>query len=104
MRRYYFDGLQRYSLRLEHAGYSGGKERVRYTFKRTNERTPIFTGDDFLCSPMDDGESLAAAKSLMGFLTLRSGDTDDDYFADYTPEQLVFAAHEAEMLSANYDF
>jgi hypothetical protein len=104
MRRYYFEGNgRRYSLAIEHVGNVASdwtvKAAVQYTFKRTNERTPIFTGDDFRCSPMYDPESRDAAMSLMGFLTLQPGDTDDDYFDSYTPEQLEFARYEAEELA-----
>ena len=48
----------------------------------------IFTGDDFRPSPCHADATLRA---LLGFLTLRPGDTDADYFADYTPAQLAFA-------------
>ncbi len=35
----------------------------------------------------------------MGFLTLRPGDTDPDYFEDYTPEQHAYCDAHAEALS-----
>jgi hypothetical protein len=40
-----------------------------------------------------------AVKSVMGWLTLRPGDTDEDYFAGYTPDQISFCESHAEMLS-----
>lgn len=51
----------------------------------------VFSGEDFGCAghvPIDSDKCLA---SLMSFLTLRPGDTDYDYFAGYSREQLEFA-------------
>ncbi len=61
--------------------------------------TVLFEGEDFCCAPSYaiDGDQCIA--SLMGFLTLRPGDTDREYFADYTPEQLEYCSHHAESLS-----
>jgi len=59
----------------------------------------LFQGEDFACSPCYAIDSDDAVKSLMGFLTLRPGDTDADYFAHYTPAQTKFAAEHAEALS-----
>lgn len=61
--------------------------------------TVLFEGEDLGCSPMhaiDSDESVAA---LMGFLTLRPGDTDAEYFENYTPEQMEFCQQHAESLS-----
>jgi len=52
--------------------------------------TVLFSGNDLGCSPMHEPESKANAIALLGFLTLQDGDTDDDYFADYTPAQLAW--------------
>jgi hypothetical protein len=60
----------------------------------------IFEGSDFSGSPMHADDSDATIASLLGFLTLRPGDTDRDYFEAYTPEQLEFCEQHAETLSA----
>lgn len=39
-----------------------------------------------------------AARDLMGFLTQQEHDVDDEYFADYTPEQLAWRDECAEDL------
>jgi hypothetical protein len=44
-------------------------------------------------------DSDKAVGSLMGFLTLRPGDTDSEYFESYTPEQMHFAETHAEALA-----
>jgi len=74
-----------------------GRSILGYAFGREGE-APIFVGDDF--SPpagvaIDSDDTL---RSLLGFLTLRPGDTDADYFAEYTDAQLAFADGEAEAL------
>lgn len=60
--------------------------------------TVIFKGDDFGCSPMHAIDSDESLRALLGFLTLRPGDTDEEYFANYTRRQRAFAQDEAEAL------
>ena len=63
----------------------------------------LFTGDDFGPSPMHADDSDATLRGLLGFLTLRPGDTDAEYFDDYNPAQLAFAASDAcELLAFIY--
>lgn len=77
-----------------------GKTILRYAFKRVGDRKPIFAGEDFACSPMHAIDSDACYNALMGFLTLRLGDTDAEYFDGYTPEQIAWRdSGEAEELS-----
>jgi hypothetical protein len=59
----------------------------------------LFEGSDFHCSPLHAIDSNETVAALMGFLTLRKGDTDVEYFADYTPEQLGYSEEYAETLS-----
>lgn len=78
-----------------------GKNVVGY---RLNQIEPdgktetLFLGEDFCCSPTHCIDSDSAVESLMGFLTLRKGDTDDDYFKDYTAKQLEYSEQHAEAL------
>ncbi len=60
----------------------------------------LFEGEDFGCSPLHAIDSDAAVASLMAFLTLRPGDTDAEYFEDYTPAQLAYCSEHAEALSS----
>lgn len=46
---------------------------------------------------IDSDESI---RSVLSFLTLSPGDTDEEYFSDYTEEQRAFAEEEAPYLSA----
>lgn len=60
----------------------------------------LFEGTDFRPSPMFDEVSREAAVGLLAFLTLRPGDTDDEYFEKYSEEQMAWArSSECEYLS-----
>jgi hypothetical protein len=59
----------------------------------------IFRGEDFSASPCHAIDSEECVRALLGFLSLRPGDTDDSYFEEYTPEQMAFAQAHGEMLS-----
>lgn len=63
------------------------------------KRSLLFTGNNYGVSPLHGHDSDQAVEGLMGFLTLRPGDTDPDHFADYQPHQLAFAAAHAETLA-----
>lgn len=77
---------------------SDGKSILGYTFTG-KDGIPLFDGEDFHCAPLDAIDSDETVRSLLGFLTLRPGDTDREYFEDYTPEQMAFAQGDAEGLS-----
>lgn len=58
----------------------------------------VFAGEDFHCSPLHATDSDETMKAIMDFVTLKPGDTDDDYFKDYTQEQLDFVEQYADAL------
>jgi hypothetical protein len=78
---------------------SMGKYKVGYQFYKADTGEVIFSGEDFCCSPLHAIDSNECLRSLMTFITLRPGDTDKEYFENYTPEQMEFAENEAEYLS-----
>ena len=82
---------------------SRGQCYLSYTLKiRPSKGVPttvLFEGSDFAGSPLHSDDSDATVATLMGFLTLKPGDTDADYFKDYTPEQLDFCRQHAESLA-----
>ena len=84
--------------------YTGSRPKLGY--KLFSGGTLIFQGEDFGPSPMHAIDSDAAAFALLGFLTLKPGDTDREYFQDYTPAQLEWCqSAEAERISrAVYEF
>jgi hypothetical protein len=58
----------------------------------------LFDGEDFVPSPLYAIDSDDTVEAIMGFLTLRPGDTDADYFEPYTPAQLNYCDQHAEAL------
>lgn len=80
-----------------------GQSYISYRLtQREPRRSPviIFDADDFAGSPMHADDSDATVRSLLGFLTLRPGDTNREYFANYTPAQTAFCDDYAETLGA----
>lgn len=59
----------------------------------------LFEGEDFCCSPCHAVDSNETIEQIMGFLTLRPGDTDSEYFDNYTPRQMEFCEQYAEYLA-----
>jgi len=74
-----------------------GKSILGYQLKGPDGRV-LFEGEDFGNSPMNAVDSDDTLRALLGFLTLKPGDTDAEYFANYTPEQMAFARGPAEQL------
>lgn len=79
--------------------YYGDGEEEPYVRKRVT----LFEGEDYGCSPMHSIDGDASVEGLMSFLCLRPGDTDAEYFANYTPQQMEFAEQYAEALHAEVD-
>lgn len=67
--------------------------------KRLNDNEPVFAAADFHCSPLHCTDSDACIGALLSFLSLKPGDTDKEYFDDYTPEQMAWCLERAETLS-----
>jgi hypothetical protein len=63
----------------------------------------LFAGMDFGVPPIHSIDGPEPVQALMNFLCLRPGDTDDNYFDDYTEAQLDFARSHAEALAAEVD-
>lgn len=74
-----------------------GKCRLAYEFYEKGEL--IFKGSDFCCSPQFAIDSDSCVGALLGFLSLRPGDTDAEYFKDYTERQMTFAEECGEDLT-----
>lgn len=75
-----------------------GKSRLAYRLVDPQNEI-IFSGRDFFCSPMDCVDSDGALRSILRFLTMQDGDTDDEYFEKYTKKQLEWRDEYAEDLS-----
>lgn len=76
-----------------------------YRLSMTDGRSKmvLFNGEDFGCPAiMTQGDSIdsdSTLANLMGFLTLKPGDTEADYFKYYTPTQLRYCEQHAEALN-----
>ena len=89
-----FDGPDHtYTLRMfatERTDWRG-QTVIAYEFTREGDESPLFEGADFAGSPLHSDDADESMLDLMGFLTLRPGDTDSEYFDSYTADQLEFA-------------
>jgi hypothetical protein len=83
------------------ARFDTGQHKIGYrlTMIDGRKRTVLFEAEDCGVAPSDAIDSDSAIEGCMGFLTLRPGDTDADYFEGYTETQLDFCASHAEALS-----
>lgn len=90
--------LRMWDARGSHGMYEG-KWKIAYLLTENGPKIKevLFEGSDFRCPHAIDSDE--CVKGLMGFLTLRPGDTDEDYFRSYTPRQMSFAEQHAEALS-----
>lgn len=74
-----------------------GASRLAYMFYC--EGKLIFQGEDYHCSPLASVDGDRSVSGLLTFLSLKPGDTDREYFQDYTEEQMDFAREHGEELS-----
>jgi len=79
--------------------YSTGQEKIGYAFWEPGIEEPLFIGEDYGCSPCDCVDSNECLRGIMSFLTLRKGDTDKEYFDNYTERQLAWSEEHAEEMS-----
>jgi hypothetical protein len=86
-----------FGLDLYYAGTGWGRVRLAYEFRDRGEA--LFVGDDFYPSPLHSYDGDEAVAALLGFLALRPGDTDREYFAKYNDRQLAWVDERAEALS-----
>jgi hypothetical protein len=86
-----------FRLDLLYAGTGWGRPRLAYELRDRGEL--IFAGDDFYPSPLYAYDGDEAVAALLGFLSLRRGDTDRQCFDRYTNRQLAWAYERAEALA-----
>jgi len=73
--------------------YVNNSNKVKYELRL--EDTTIFEGSDYKPSPLCKEGPLSkySAAELLDILFLKPGDTDAEYFEDYTKEQLDFVTN-----------
>ena len=74
-----------------------GKDLLAYQF--FHDDSLIFEGHDYCCSSLHSIDGDDSVAGLLAFLSLQPGDTDRDYFDDYSERQLAFAKEHGETLS-----
>ncbi len=96
------DGAEGFRLELyDTCQTAWGKSRLAYQFFHGEEQ--IFEGDDFGASPLHSIDGPETVKGLLTFLSLKPGDTDEEYFDSYTPRQLEWCQAHGETLSLYAD-
>lgn len=87
----------RFSLTTWDTGQrSNGRPLLQY--RLCMDGKPLFQGSDYSPSPLTCIDSDESLFELLVFLTLRPGDTDPEYFENYTPDQMAFCDAHAEAL------
>lgn len=81
-----------FALLLLDSFWRNGRDVVPYILFDMTTKEIIFDGNDFAPAPAYAVDGNEAVAGLIGFLTIQAGDTDAEYFKDYTPRQLEFAA------------
>ena len=109
MRKHKFEtreGTYTVTLKETEGRMKTGQIRTEYKLTAPDGKV-IFAGNDLGCSPMHKPESKANAIALLSFLTVKTDDVDEDYFKDYTPEQIEwrdFSKAIDDLNMAVYDF
>lgn len=96
LRHVAFDGY-RLATWDTHERCSTGQWRLAYAMWDRDGKL-LFHGRDYGCAPSDSIDSDESLRGLLGFLLLRPGDTDSEYFSKYSERQLDFARNDAENL------
>lgn len=73
--------------------------RVRLTCEVRHGSTVVFPKGQLTCALHAASDGIGAKELVMALVAMRPGDTDADYFADYTPEQLAWVTEHGEALS-----
>ncbi|MHA2067710.1 MAG: hypothetical protein ACXABY_25390 [Candidatus Thorarchaeota archaeon] len=94
------------TVEMWHAGWKNGRNHLGY--RLVDKEDIVFEGEDFRPSPLYAEGSEDVVMALLSFLTLQPGDTDDEYFQEYTQEQLDWCggetAEELRMLWLDYEY
>ncbi len=77
-----------FTLFLWDTGKRDWRGQTNLAYRLWDKGRIIFEGEDFSGSPLHADDSNATIASLLSFLSLNVGDTDREYFANYTPAQI----------------
>ena len=93
-------------VELYYDGFDDKRNRRRLAYRLYDGGKTIFEGTYFFPAPVRDRREFHEVMDLLGFLTIQPGDTDEEFFKDYTPEQLAWckSARSEELRQIMYDF
>lgn len=77
-----------FTLRLWDTGTYDRRGCTRLRYQLKDGQRVIFEGANYCASPLHADDSRETVAGLLGFLTLKPGDTDREYFDNYTPAQM----------------
>ena len=80
------------TVRLYDTGGRDDYGQAQLAYRLSSGSQVIFEGDDFGPSPLHAIDGVETVRGLLSFLTPQPGDTDDEYFKDYTQAQTDWAA------------
>lgn len=73
--------------------------RIKLTCEVRQNGQVIFERGKLYCALHASSDGIKAKELVMSLVAMRPGDTDADYFADYTPDQIDWASQYGEELS-----
>jgi hypothetical protein len=88
-----------FALELFSTNRTNSRGQTQLGYKFYCDGALIFKGEDFAGSPLHADDSDETVAALLNFLSLQPGDTDADYFENYTAVQMAFAEERGETLS-----
>lgn len=99
------DPANEMELYLFHTGKQDHAGRDILAYRFYDGPYTIFEGMDFSNSPLNALDSPETISAMLSFLSLEEGDTDAEYFEDYSSDQLEWRDARAEDLkNSMYDF
>lgn len=72
--------------------------RVKLTCEVKHGSEVIFPAGQLYCALHGTSDGIKAKECVMSLVAMRPGDTDADYFASYTPEQIAWVTEHGEAL------
>ena len=87
-------------LTLWETGFVDWRGQPKLAYRLTYRGRAVFCASDFAGSPMYENNSDETVAGLLGYLSLRPGDTDKEYFDCYFPAQMRFVEDMGEELAA----
>jgi hypothetical protein len=81
---------------VDSTGHNGIEVEVRHAGKTIFPRGQLYCGTSRYVAV----DSIAARELVLSLVAMRPGDTDSDYFADYSADQLDWASEHGEIIGA----